>query len=407
MNKKSRFWVFGFLAVIAAGLAIYMGINYYADPLGYFTNEKKVDHYFSDDFTRAIKARYLKNHKDEIEAVVMGGSKAGVIDPARLTAYTGLNYYNLYMNMGNFSDYLDFTRFLIDEVKIRELTLSLSSFETVRYDRSNTGSNYKKPALLVGNLLDQTGEFLSNLMLDQKTVREAFDDRVPRRTDTADNLYTGMRNRKANTASAFSNHDLWVQNKVLKKFEKNLEKLFSGELQTEQEEVRQANLAALREIKRLCDEHGVTLKVFIGASFLGDRYFYECPGYYSYLAMMVDILGEVWDFSAFNDVNRNPYNFYDPKHYSRGIADQMVDIMYGREEAGEFGVLLTPDNVYPYLEKRRADFEELKKEFEQTGTLALLTKEDPSFREWTVDPAWNLENTDPEEFEYETETEEP
>ena len=57
----------------------------------------------------------------------------------------------------------------------------------------------------------------------------------------------------------------------------------------------------------------------------------------------------------------------------------MVNTMYGQEHYEGFGVYLTSDNIYSYLDQRRADFQRYKEEFETTGTIALQGMEDESY----------------------------
>ena len=138
------------------------------------------------------------------------------------------------------------------------------------------------------------------------------------------------------------------------------------------------NLNALREIKALCDENNITLKVVIGASFIGERDTYECSRYYAYLKELVSIT-DVWDFSSFSDINMNPYNFVNRKHYNTAVADLMINTMYGKDSFDGFGIYLTQDNIDDYLKQRKSDFERLKEEFESTGTLALPDMNDKSY----------------------------
>ena len=89
------------------------------NPEGYFTNVQGQPYYYKDDCARAIKAKYLLDHKDEIDGIVIGGSKCGAVDTDQMTEYTGLRYYNMYLNLGNFKDYLSFTKFLVQRVEVK------------------------------------------------------------------------------------------------------------------------------------------------------------------------------------------------------------------------------------------------------------------------------------------------
>ena len=92
-----------------------------------------------------------------------------------------------------------------------------------------------------------------------------------------------------------------------------------------------------------------------------------------------EVAGEVWDFSSFCDVNLNPYNFANEKHFNRAVADCMVNIMYGAEAREDFGIVLTPENILPYLLQRRADFKKLRAEYLMNGYVQLKGMDDPSY----------------------------
>lgn len=377
---KSKSWVLLFLLISAVGIGCFMVLNYHANPLGYFTNEKGLSYSYTDDYGRSIKAKYILDHKDDIEAVVMGGSKAGALNTELLTKYTGLKYYNLYYNMGNFADYLRYTKFLINNTDIQEITIHLSSYEVLAYDRTYRGNAYKVPATLSGNLWTEAKEFLSYLMTDIRTTKNALTKRTKKNPVYADDLTTGMKNRVADINSAKKNHDTFVRKSVTNTLAKHLKTLFLTNTNNEDElDARTKSVEALREIRKLCDDNGITLKLMIGASFLGERYTYECDEYYDYLRQIVEVAGEVWDFSDFCDVNLNPYNFANEKHFNRAVADCMVNIMYGAETKDGFGIVLTPENILPYLQKRRADFKNLRAEYLMNGYVELKGMDDPSY----------------------------
>ena len=52
--KKSKRWVLLFLAACLLAMAAYGAVNYYVNPLGYFTNARGLSWYYSDDFVRSI-----------------------------------------------------------------------------------------------------------------------------------------------------------------------------------------------------------------------------------------------------------------------------------------------------------------------------------------------------------------
>ena len=390
--SKSKKWVLLFLALLFVGIGAYMGLNYYANPLGYFTNIRGEKFYYSDDYSRSIKSAYVMKHKDEIEGAVIGGSKAGAISTDLLEELTGLHYYNFYVSQGNFLDYMRYTRFLVEDIGVKEITLQLSSFEFQRYDRTNLANNYHVPAILTGNLFKQIQEFASYLMTDVSTLWRELTTRPKRSLAKTECVVDGMRNWCGTLATFQQDPDRLINRRVLRKYNANLKKLFT-KTRTGTREIIMNNTNALREIVSICKKNNVKLRIFIGASGLNEKCLFEGSAYYSYLAALVSVAGEIWDFSDYNDINMNPYNSFDQRHYSYEVADLMVRTMLGVDSREGFGILLTPRNVHNYLAKRQEDFQALKKEYETTGTVALQGMSDDSFLPWRTDWTGSKEAT--------------
>ncbi|MDD3796081.1 MAG: hypothetical protein PHE06_08980 [Lachnospiraceae bacterium] len=374
---KSKHWLSIFFILLFLGIGSFMLLNYIVDPFGYFTLTKGEDLFDSEDYSRAIKADYFTENSDQFDAVVLGGSKGGVLSTELLSSYTGKRYYNFYSNQGNFSDYLTYGKYLIDNTDISEITLHLSSFEVKAYEKESTGAAvYQVPAIVSGNKWDQIKEVLNFLMTDIKTALETASQKKDVTDGTYDDVATGTRHWAKSIRLFEKDPDAFIAKYVTQSSTKYLKSLFNQKANSLT--AFDDNIAALRELKAYCDKHNVTLKVVIGASFLTERYLYECSRYYDYLREIVEIT-DVWDFSDYNDININPYNFYNFKHYDTAVADLMVNTMYGGEAREGFGIYLTKDNIEAYLEKRIADYEQLKEEFETTGAIQLEGMDDDSY----------------------------
>lgn len=373
--KKSIQWLILFFAIVAVGMAGFMGVNFYIDDSGYFAVERGADSVDANGYTRAAKTKYLTKHADSYNAVVIGGSKAGVLSTERLSEYTGKNYYNFYVAYGCFSDYLTYISYLIDTLDLEEITLHLSSIEVQQYDRSSTNAIYEVPAMVNGNAVDVALETLNYLCRNIETsVAYALEDKSLR-ANGMDSLQTGERNYSYPYELIQQDEESYVKKYVLPRYEKNLKRLFTEKANTR---AADKNIVAMRQIKTLCDENDVTLKVVIGPTFLAELYKFEGEAYDSYLKELVDIT-EIWDFSGMTLENRNPYNFINEGHYKNAVADLMVDTMYGKAQKEGFGILLTKENIGTYLQNRHSTWETLKEEYEQTGTVQLQTKDDDSY----------------------------
>lgn len=71
-NEKRQTMADPLFAVVAVGTAAFMMVNYMIDPTGYFSVERKAGEVDANGYTRAAKSKYIKKHKDEYNAVVLG-----------------------------------------------------------------------------------------------------------------------------------------------------------------------------------------------------------------------------------------------------------------------------------------------------------------------------------------------
>lgn len=374
--KNSRQWLCIFFAVIAVGVAAFMAVNFKIDPTGYFAAERGAGEVDANGYTRAAKSKYIKKHADEYNAVVLGGSKSGVLSTELLSEYTGKKYYNFYVAYGCFADFLTYAQYLIETAKIEEITLHLSSIEVQKYDRSDTNEIYEVPAVVNGNAIDRLLENLNYLCRNITSTIEYAGNGVDNLEKGMDSLATGERNYSYPYSLIEQDEEGYIKKNVLPRFEKNLKILFDDK--APEIPAVEDNLRAMKQIKALCDEKGVTLKVVIGPTFIAEMQKFEGEEYYNYLRELVKIT-DIWDFSGFLPENLNPYNFVNEGHYKNVVADLMVNTMYGKAQKDGFGVLLTMDNIEEYLQKRAEAYETLKAEYEATGTVELQKKSDESY----------------------------
>lgn len=373
--KNSRQWIIVFFVIVAVGTAAFMTTNYLVDPTGYFSVERKAESVDANGYTRAAKSKYIKKHADEYNAVVLGGSKAGVLSTELLSEYTGKNYYNFYIAYGCFADFLTYAEYLIETADIEEITLHLSSIEVQKYSRADVNEVYEVPAVVDGNAGELLLENLNYLCRNIESTMEYMLEGNSEQERGMDSLADGERDYSYPYGLMEEDAEAYVKKYVLPRYKNNLKNLFDGKEPSMP--ALEQNVKAMAKLKELCDEKGVALKVVIGPTFMAEIYKFEGPGYYNYLRDLVQIV-DMWDFSGFVPENLNPYNFVNEGHYNNTVADLIVKTMYGKDQKEGFGVLLTKDNIEEYLAQRQADFERLQEEYETTGTVALYGPEDES-----------------------------
>ena len=374
--SRSKRWLALFLALVAVGIGLFMAVNFTVDPTGYFTVERGADSVGANGYTRAAKCKYIKKNADQYNAVVLGGSKAGVLSTELLSQYSGKSYYNFYVAYGCFSDFLTYARYLVNTVGVEEITLHLSSIEVQKYSRADENEIYEVPAVVNGSLPELILENLNYLCRDITASIDYIRTGNEELERGMDSIVTGERNYSYPYSLMEEDREAYNDKYVLVRYEKRLKAMFDKTEPTLA--AAEDNIAAMKKIKKLCDNNGVKLNVVIGPTFMSEIPLFECEAYYDYLRELVQIT-DMWDFSGFIPENRNPYNFVNEGHYDNAVADLMVNTMYGKEQKEGFGTLLTKDNIEEYLAARQAEYDRLKKEYKENGTLELYDMDHESY----------------------------
>lgn len=376
MNKFKR-WNIAIISVVVCVVLFITGMNYFVDPFGYF--HFKGGDYGSVDFQmtteqylRFFKAEHIKNFPDNYDAYIIGGSKTGSYRPEKFSEIDGYRYYNVWTSGGSVQNYYYYTKYILENTNAKKIIINLSGGEVRAFDRQNTDVTII-PAQVTGQSV-----FLENLEFLFKDVSVAFDMLKEEREGKTPVYYgnptTGERNLEKYYTARSENYEKFTQKYVLKKFDSHMNRLFAG---TVANEAYEENLEALREMKRMCDEKGVEFELMLAPAFIGEMSEHDCEAYWDYMQELA-LITDYWDFSGYNDINLNPYNFYNEGHFFYEVSDLVVDTITGRNSYEGFGVYVTRENIYEHIQERKNDYERLRKEYMETGTIELNGYEDAS-----------------------------
>lgn len=372
-------WVTLFVTCVICVVLFIGGMNYFVDPFGYFKGLQGEYFVYQDSavtYSRHIKAQYIKKHGKEYDAFLIGGSKAGAIYAEKLLELDGDKYYNTYIPSGNFQIYLDYTNYILKNCKPKKILLHISGPEVKGYDRQYLGDVYKIPAEILGKgtLVEMVQFLMKNVEIsfEKLTTEKNLRYAVTEKGERTLNYYEELREK--NPKAYEKKHVTYDYDKSIKKF-----LMKKRELPAIDE-----NLKALEQMKDNCDKNGVELMVIFGPTFTAERYEFENYDYFMYMDDIIDIVGEAWDFSGDCPINRNPSNFYNESHYNCATANRMIDIIKENAENEDFlakdgfGQHVTQKSKSDFIERRKELYENMKKEYEETGTLSLGSYNDKS-----------------------------
>lgn len=368
MNAKK--WTFSFVALILVCLMVIMSLNYFVDPYGYFESQSgeayDLDYY---DYLREQKAEHIKHFSERYDAYLVCGSKGGAVQPSKLKELDGYDYYNCWVLSGNFNDYVSYVRYICENTDAKKILLQISSSELFEFDRQDFGTIYKLPAEITNE--SKFVEAVTFLMKNPKTaVEELIEEKAvhPNKETGERDLqyyYDYQRSKLAN--DEYFKYMFDDSYDYCKFFHKKLKGV---------EENKEANLQSIKEIKTLCEEHGVELQVYFASLFAPQMIKYENEEFYDFMEEVVMLVGDTWCFNTYNDVALCPYNYYNAAHFYYEVGDLMVDTMAGKECPIEgFGQLLTRKNIGTFIEERRVSYQKWKEYFEANNSLPFVPYE--------------------------------
>lgn len=372
MNAKK--WTIGFVSLILLCLLFIAGANYFIDPYGYFSAQKGENYSMDEeDYLREQKAEHIKYHAGDYDAYLIGGSKAGAIHSDKLSKIDGYRYYNCWLLSGNFEDYYNYSKYIIETAHPKKILLHISTSEIAQFDREAKGDIYEVPAVMSGE--SKTAEVFKFLFKNLSASYDTLTNTEP----VYPVLKTGERNLTKYYDYYNNHHDREDYYNYLMKAQVDpyLPRLTNGT--KDKAELVQSNLEYLKKIKKLCDKNGVELQVFLGTLFIGEMVGYEGNSFYNWLTQMVEITGGLWCFNNYNALVYNPFNYYNARHYYFEMGDLMIDRMSGTATGyDDFGIYLTKDNIADEIALRRKETDKIREYYKQTGTIPLSDFDDSS-----------------------------
>jgi hypothetical protein len=367
MRITVRKWCFLLGVVCVAVIAGIMLINFFMDSSGYFSKLQYGQSGFDQISVINAKYRYITENPDLYTGFIVGGSRTGAIDPAVVSNYTGLSFFNFSFPYGNYPEYERIVNFIIDTTSVKHIILQMNGGEVALAEEIQNVFGHKLETLL-------KLEELSKELLADCSVRFAkFILKMP--VYDPKSKENGMIEYIEQYSPQKREKLKFVDDCILPGYGANYKNIFTDKQMDEHQPI----YASLIKIKSNCARNGVTLTLILSPSSPTVLSHHESPDYWEYLRNIAMISG-FYNFNGYAPYNFNPYNFVDRYHYRKEMADKMLRIVFGQEAPeDDWGILLTPETIDAYLERRKATYYRLKKEYEETGTLAFGTMHDPSF----------------------------
>jgi hypothetical protein len=130
--------------------------------------------------------------------------------------------------------------------------------------------------------------------------------------------------------------------------------------ETEHREQFERNLLLIQEIKRICDEYGIELTVFLNPMYQSFFQSKRMDLYSEYLRRLAAITPYT-DFSGITPWSTDARNFYDYLHFRPSIGREMIRAMTASSTNQSVGVFVTSEHSALRIQELRQQWESLER----------------------------------------------
>lgn len=341
--KNKSFFV-SFTLILAGCAGAIASTNYYFDYYGIFRGAQREVVQWGEPNGRFIKTEYLLTDENfkKYDSYLWGSSRVMKMD----TSLTGQKTYNFGVSNGLTEDCLiQFNELLKHGARPKTVYLGLDDISYLQqYDVIRNAFNW--PAY-PDSIKQRMEIYIGNLM----------------RVSTLGRIMESQPENEHSKLFLRLNGMLLIPDSVEARIEEEPE-AYVGEdkfhdvvpRKTDDKEFHRA-LKNIREIKKLCDKHGIQFIPFFNPQHMT-----------TYLADDIELMNRFkkelvkispfWDFSGVNYVTANNYFWYETSHPRAFICDKILDTVSGQNQitwVPDFGVYVTPENVDAFCEKAVRD----------------------------------------------------
>ena len=369
MRKK---FLISFFALSALLMALVASFNYLVDPYSIWQHERKSGFNMwalkADNVERKGKTISLLYSDTQPEVVFIGASQVDWgIDADSATKRLERPVYNFgVLGMTAYEQRRFVEHVMAVDPAVKEIVLAADLSKFV------SGERYKTPFdESLSHEEDQIGKTyvtLSNIeqtLLSIKATEDSYDSlKANRKQNWQVPYYLAGKTLSQEALLGYFHREHWRFNRSLL--------LVQREGWLENIELNEKCFSEYERIAELCREHNVGLKIYIPPMHAEAMIAYaDCLSVYGEWLKKLTSIAPVWTFFAMDDISTSPVNdgtfsentnmyFWDSIHHKSDVGKWIVAKMFGKEEKGmpgDFGVLLSNDNLGPYLEHLQAGIE--------------------------------------------------
>jgi hypothetical protein len=347
MNGKK--WVGIFFVLSLVFVALLNTVNYVIDPFNIF-HTKTLKHQYQMN-ERFIKIEYLEENNKKFNGYMFGSSRIGVTPPKVIEKYIpNSKFYNFTISSANLYDYLTHLEYFIKQkYPINTLYLQLDIDKMGQYGRLS--SDYLRklhPYTLNKSLTLYYMDYLNGFF--PFNIKGKILENINHTNRTDYFLDTGIWTQPDNELAIKTD---------FKKYEKGVEEFNKKTRRTFKYRISEKSMRALKNIKLLCIKNNIKLFLFTTPHNKNMMDGFIVDDYLRYLKEISNIT-DFYDFSGYNTITMNNYNYYESSHY-RPLVGGLIAGKIFKDDTVEipedFGVFVTRTNIDKHLKNLKIQIE--------------------------------------------------
>lgn len=341
---KSTKWIKIFFGLSLIGVLFVGGVNYIVDPSQIFNKQK--EYYIGSNNIYYIKLDYLFDNHKKYNSYMIGSSRVGTTNPEVINKYIqDSKFYNMWLSGANISDNLNHLKYLLHiGAKIDNLYLQLD-VTNLNNIKSNENThpyviNENNKTYLISRLLNT----------DIKSIYTRLNEKNDLGFHRV-NIQNGVFN--------YINRDILIKENHLKYVIE--EKRFKENINRNLKFITKEDFVTkLKKINKIADENNINLILFVTPHHHKMMDSFEIESYLDFIKTISE-QNCFYNFSGYNTVTKNDYNYYEDSHYLEYVGELVAAKIFNDksvEVPEDFGVLVTKDNIDEHLENLRKQIKE-------------------------------------------------
>lgn len=325
-----------------------------------------------DPNTRYLKIEYLLKHK-QADAFILGSSRVNFYDVKLASLLSQHNYYN----MTAFNDYPLTIRkkleWLVSTRKVNQIIIGMD------YDHQAINETKDTDLLRLEHpLISQEPRlkfYYKYTAFQPETLILCMQSNLEKEVKNIFDITTGQSKLLRKDQLKLEDPTGYIAS--------NFKPANKVESKTKLIKEEPKKIKSIQELRKIIDfTKSKNIQTIIVVNPLNHHRFitFDIDSYATWIRRMVEVSGQIWDFSGINSITKNDQYYYEDTHFTKQAGDLVLDKILNNQKAvkdipKDFGILVTKENLNTHIEHLKESYKDYKKYY-QTHYRTQLVPED-------------------------------